>query len=60
MHEALVLLKDSIIGSNKQKSVLISYDILPIVINICKNSDDITNKIEALIIIGKWYIIKFW
>ncbi|TMW46452.1 hypothetical protein DOY81_008466, partial [Sarcophaga bullata] len=52
VHEALVAVKDSVIGSNKQKCVLISYDILPILINICKNSDDITNKIEALIIIG--------
>ncbi|XP_065361275.1 armadillo repeat-containing protein 8-like isoform X2 [Calliphora vicina] len=52
IHEALVAIKDSVIGSNKQKSLLISHEILPILIRICSNNDDITNKIEALIIIG--------
>ncbi|KAM7355448.1 armadillo repeat-containing protein 8-like isoform 2-T2 [Cochliomyia hominivorax] len=52
IHEALVVIKDSVIGSNKQKLCLISYEILPILIKICSNDDDITNKIEALIVIS--------
>ncbi|XP_037808623.1 armadillo repeat-containing protein 8-like [Lucilia sericata] len=52
IHEALVAIKDSVIGSNKQKYLLISNEILPILIKISSNNDDITNKIEALIIIG--------
>lgn len=53
IHEALVVIKDSVIGSNNQKYRLISYQILPILIKICSNDDDITNKVEALIVIGK-------
>lgn len=53
IHEALVVVKDTVIGSNNQKYRLISYQILPLLIKICLNDDDITNKIEALIVVGK-------
>lgn len=54
IHEALVTIKDSVIGSNKQKSALILNGILPDIIRICSDDDDITNKTEALIILGKY------
>ncbi|KAL9904305.1 armadillo repeat-containing protein 8-like [Glossina fuscipes] len=50
-YAALVTIKDSIIGSNKQKSLLISHELVPDIIQVCCE-DNTTNKIEALIIIG--------
>lgn len=52
--EALIKIKDAVIGSNKQKGALISHDLVPVILNTCIDQDQSPDrKMDALVILGK-------
>ncbi|XP_054735612.1 armadillo repeat-containing protein 8-like [Anastrepha obliqua] len=51
--EALIKIKDAVIGSNKQKGALISHELVPAILNTCIDQDQSPDrKMDALVILG--------
>ncbi|XP_067647949.1 armadillo repeat-containing protein 8-like [Eurosta solidaginis] len=51
--DALIQIKDAVIGSNKQKGALISHELVPVIINSCIDQDQSPDrKMDALVILG--------
>ncbi|XP_050334925.1 armadillo repeat-containing protein 8-like [Bactrocera neohumeralis] len=51
--EALIKIKDAVIGSNKQKGALISHDLVPIILHTCIDQvQSPDRKMDALVILG--------
>ncbi|XP_037935877.1 armadillo repeat-containing protein 8-like [Teleopsis dalmanni] len=49
--QSLLIIKDSVIGSNRQKGALISHDIVPIILKICNETNEY-DKTNALVVLG--------
>ncbi|CAD7006096.1 armadillo repeat-containing protein 8 [Ceratitis capitata] len=51
--EALIKIKDAVIGSNRQKGALISHELVPVILNTCIDQDQSPDrKMDALVILG--------
>jgi len=53
-YETLIIIKNAVIGSNRQKAVLFYNDVIPHLLNIAvsRRPDELDIKLNALIILG--------